>query len=125
MRMPKILVIDDDAMIRNTIARILRAQSFDVLLAEDGVKGLASFRHEKPDLVLTDILMPDKEGIETISEIKREAAHAKIIAMSGGGRVGNADFLTMARKLGASDVISKPFVPQDLVDLIKHCLDEP
>ncbi|HUB98097.1 MAG TPA: response regulator [Stellaceae bacterium] len=120
--MAKILVIEDDVMLRNTIEKILRHGGFEVVLAEDGARGLTSFRSERPDLVLTDIIMPEREGIATIVEIRRERPDAKIIAMSGGGRIGSADFLGMARKLGADDIIAKPFLPQDLIGRITACL---
>jgi DNA-binding response OmpR family regulator len=120
--MPKILVIDDDLMVRNTISKILRHSGFEVIVAEDGVRGLASFRRDRPDLVITDIIMPEKEGIETIIEMRREHPDTKIIAVSGGGRIGNADFLSMATSLGASAVIAKPFLPEELINQVKSCL---
>jgi DNA-binding response OmpR family regulator len=120
--MAKILVIDDDAMVRHTISKILRHGGHEVVMAEDGVRGMAAFRKEHPDLVITDIIMPEQEGIQTITQIRREARDTKIIAISGGGRVGNADFLAMARKLGANDILSKPFLPEDLIGRIKNCL---
>jgi DNA-binding response OmpR family regulator len=120
--MPKILVIDDDVMVRNTISKVLRHSGFEVIVAEDGVRGLASFRRERPDLVITDIIMPEKEGIETIIEMRREHPDTKIIAVSGGGRIGNADFLGMATSLGAAAVIAKPFLPEDLISQVKSCL---
>ena len=120
--MPKILVIDDDVMVRNTISKVLRHSGFEVIVAEDGVRGLASFRRDRPDLVITDIIMPEKEGIETIIEMRREHPETKIIAVSGGGRIGNADFLGMATSLGAAAVIVKPFLPEDLISKVKSCL---
>ena len=120
--MAKILVIEDDVMLRNTIDKILRHGGFDVVMAEDGIRGMTSFRAERPDLVLTDIIMPEREGIATIVEIRRERPDAKIIAMSGGGRIGSADFLGMAKKLGANDIIPKPFLPQELLRRVRACL---
>src|SRR5665213_86977 len=120
--MPKILVIDDDVMVRNTISKVLRHCGFEVIVAEDGVRGLASFRRDRPDLVITDIIMPEKEGIETIIEMRREHPDTKIIAVSGGGRIGNADFLSMATSLGAAAVIAKPFLPEELINQVKSCL---
>jgi CheY-like chemotaxis protein len=120
--MAKILVIDDDLLVRNTISKILRNGGFEVTLAEDGVRGLASFRRDRPDLIITDIIMPEKEGIETILEIRKEHPAAKIIAVSGGGRVGNADFLAMAKSLGAVAVIAKPFRSEELIDHVRACL---
>ena len=80
------------------------------------------FRSEKPDLVVTDIIMPEKEGIETIRDIRGEVPDAKIIAISGGGRIGNTDFLQIARKMGAIDALPKPFDPDDLLGRINTCL---
>ena len=120
--MTKILVIDDDMVVRETIIQILEDKGYEVISAEDGYRGLAAFRRDKPDLVITDIIMPEKEGIETIRDIRGEYPEAKIIAISGGGRIGNTDFLKIARQLGASDVIAKPFDPDDLIAHVEKCL---
>ena len=69
--MTKILVIDDDVIVRETIIQILEDRGFQVVSAEDGRRGLAAFRSERPDLVITDIIMPEKEGIQTLTEIRR------------------------------------------------------
>lgn len=120
--MAKILVIDDDAMMLHTISKILMRSGHEVIMAEDGVRGIAAFRRERPDLVITDIIMPDQEGIGTITQIRREARGAKIIAVSGGGRIGNAEFLDIARALGANDTLAKPFRPEELLGRVKTCL---
>ena len=120
--MPKILVIDDDAAVRHTVARMLRRGGYDVVLAEDGDEGLRLFRSENPELVITDIIMPEKEGLEAIREICRLRPDAKIIAMSGGGRIANVDFLSMAGRLGATEIIRKPFDPATLLDAVARCL---
>jgi DNA-binding response OmpR family regulator len=120
--MTKILVIDDDALLRNTISKILRRGGYEVVTAEDGVRGMAAVRTEHPDLVITDIVMPKQEGTETIAQIRREARDTKIIAVSGGGLVGNVDLLTMAQKLGAHDVLAKPFLAEELIGRVRSCL---
>jgi DNA-binding NtrC family response regulator len=120
--MTKILVIDDDVIVRETIIQILEDRGFQVVSAEDGRRGLAAFRSERPDLVITDIIMPEKEGIQTLTEIRRERPDAKVIAISGGGRIGNTDFLKIAQKLGAADVIAKPFDPDDFLSRVNRCL---
>lgn len=120
--MQKILVIDDNVVVRNTIVQMLETEGYQVVSAEDGRRGLNMFRTERPDLVITDIIMPEKEGIETIRDIREECANAKIIAISGGGRIGNADFLRIARQLGASDVIAKPLDPDHFISVVRERL---
>ena len=108
--MKKILVIDDNMVVRNTIVQILESEGYEVISAEDGRRGLFVFRSEKPDLVVTDII------------IRSEVPDAKIIAISGGGRIGNTDFLKIARQLGASDIVAKPLDPDHFLDVVKNCL---
>jgi CheY-like chemotaxis protein len=120
--MAKILVIDDDVVVRETLMLILEDKGYEVVSAEDGERGLSVFRSEAPDLVITDIIMPEKEGIQTIREIRALRPLAKIVAISGGGRIGNTDFLRIAQQLGAVDVISKPFDPDEFVERIDRCL---
>ena len=120
--MQKILVIDDDSLVRDTLVRILERKGYQVLVASDGLRGLRMFRSEQPDLVITDIIMPEKEGLETIREIRGECPDAKIIAISGGARIGSMDFLDFAGKLGASEIIPKPFDPIDLISVVSRCL---
>lgn len=119
--MKKILVIEDNPIVRSTVGRILQAGGYEVISASDGLQGVAAFRKEQPDLVVTDIIMPEQEGIETIRQILSDRPNAKIIAISGGGRIGNTDFLQIARKVGASEVLPKPFDPDDLLQLVANC----
>jgi CheY-like chemotaxis protein len=120
--MKKILVIEDNAIVRNTVMRILQSAGYEVVIANDGLRGVEAFRKEQPDLVISDIIMPEQEGIATIRQILGEKPGTKIIAISGGGRVGNTDFLQIARKMGAADVLPKPFDPEDLLSRIATCL---
>lgn len=113
----KVLVIDDEPGIRRMIVRMLREAGHDVAEAEDGRSGYAAFRKHDPDVVMTDILMPGQDGIETIRTLQAERPGLKIIAMSGGGTHHWA-FLDMAGKLGATATLSKPFRRQDLLDLL-------
>lgn len=110
----KILVIDDDDRIRRMVAKVLIADGHQVTCVENGIAGVAAHRREKPDVVVTDIIMPEQEGIETIVTIRRERPEAKIIAISGGGRMADIELLRMARLLGADDVIAKPFRAEEL-----------
>ena len=120
--MAKVLVIEDDPVARAIVVRTLEAQGHTTVCARDGKRGIASFHSEQPDLVITDIIMPEQEGIETIRMIRNARPDAKIIAMSGGGRVGNTEFLAIALLAGICDVIAKPFEPGDLADRVARCL---
>jgi DNA-binding response OmpR family regulator len=115
----KVLVIDDDEMLRGAVAKMLRRDGHAVIAAGDGASGMELFRKEQPWLVITDILMPGREGIETILELRRVNPRVKIIAMSGGGLLGEIHVLKMARLLGADDVIEKPFRTQELRDRVQ------
>jgi len=123
--MPKILVIDDDAVVRDTIVDLLQDVGYEVLSAEDGVRGMALFRSEQPDLVITDLIMPEQEGLQTITEMLKDKPNAKIIAISGAARVGKMDFLKIAEVLGAIDAIRKPFDPDQLLTAVGNCLASP
>ena len=120
--MQKILVIEDNPIVRNTVMRILQSAGYSVVTAGDGLQGFAEFRKEQPDLVISDIIMPQQDGIGTIRQILAERPGTKIIAISGGGRIGNTDFLQIARKMGAVDALQKPFDPDDLLGRITNCL---
>jgi|HubBroStandDraft_1064217.scaffolds.fasta_scaffold00390_4 DNA-binding response OmpR family regulator len=120
--MGKILIIDDDLAMRRTIARILEGAGFDVLIAEDGRIGLELFRAHAPSLVITDLLMPGKDGLETIRDIRSSGQGTKILATSGGWRTAKLDFLSVAAEFGADLVLSKPFRARDLLDLVERLL---
>lgn len=122
--MPTILVIDDDDLIRKMISTMLKKSGFTVMEAENGNKGLELLKGNiKPDLVITDILMPDKEGLETISEIRALMPTIKIIAISGGGKKQDMTFLNLAKQMGAEKVLQKPFRPSDLLNTISEIYD--
>jgi DNA-binding NtrC family response regulator len=117
-----ILVIDDDAIVRETVQYILESVGYEVTCAENGERGLEAFRARRPDVVVTDIIMPDREGIGMIIEMRREWPGGPIVAISGGGRLANADYLKMAGKLGANSILAKPFEPEDLIEAVGRCL---
>jgi len=119
--MAKILVIDDERGIRDFLGTLLRQQGYDVVLAEGGWQGLELFCRERPDLVVTDIFMPEKDGIEVILEMKKGATKTKIIAMSGGGH-GRLDWRTFALSLGADRALVKPFEPKTFLLAIQEVL---
>ncbi|MBU0800951.1 MAG: response regulator [Alphaproteobacteria bacterium] len=115
----KIVVIDDDDLARLTCRNILKRIQADVFEAPNGVLGVELVLKEKPNLVITDMLMPEKEGLETIVDIRASGVSTKIIAMSGGGVKRNMAFLKMAEKVGADRLMAKPFSPEDLLGCIK------
>src|SRR5436853_1437898 len=100
----KVLIIDDDPLVRYTLSKILTSHGYDVVTAADGERGLAVIADENPAVVITDLIMPEQEGIETIIRIRREYPDVRIIAISGGGRYGNFDMLPMAQTLGADAI---------------------
>ena len=123
--MPRILVIEDEPLVRDTIKKRLKIEGFEVTTADDGQKGVKSFRENPADLVITDIIMPEKEGIECIKELKRDFPDVKIIAISGGGRIGPFDYLDLAMKFGALRTFKKPFDWPDMLNAIRELLNLP
>jgi len=120
--MSRILVIDDDQAVRFTIQAILQREGHEVLCVGDGDLGLRALERITPHLIITDIIMPNKEGLATIMEIRARDAVTPIIAMSGGGRTGNMDFLKMAEAIGANEVLPKPFQRDDLTAAVRRLL---
>ncbi|MFQ5722487.1 MAG: response regulator [Candidatus Aminicenantales bacterium] len=120
--MKAILIIEDDDQIRALLRQILEREGYQVFDAPDGKKGISLYRQQLPDLVITDLVMPEKEGIETIIELKRNYPRVKIIAISGGGKVIPEIYLEMAEKLGAACTIKKPFQREDVLDAIHQIL---
>jgi CheY-like chemotaxis protein len=120
----QILVIDDNAAARLAIEAILTSYGYGVTCAADGEEGVQVFLSLRPDLVITDVLMPVQEGFETILALRREQPELKIIAMSGGGRVAGTDFLSMAQGFGADHVIAKPFDGEELIAVVQLALSE-
>ena len=118
--MALILVIDDDPAMRRLVMRVL-AGRHRLIEAENGAEGLRLRAQHQPDLIITDILMPQKEGIETMREVKQLAPATKIIAISGGAAP-NLMYLDMARSLGADAVLAKPFRPAELTDTVERLL---
>ena len=118
----KILVVDDDDAILRLIQTALRRSGYQVVVARDGNEAIRCLKDEAFDLVLTDVVMPEKEGIELMTELKRTAPHQKIVAMSGGGDFGAGSYLHYARKLGASATLSKPFSIELLLSVLRDAL---
>lgn len=120
--MKNILVIEDNENMLRMIIDLLRRAGYHVFSAIDGVAGMQAYHQVKPDLVITDIIMPDKEGLEVIMELAKETPKPKVIAMSGGGMMEPGTYLSLAGKLGADEVIQKPFRPAELLALIDKLL---
>lgn len=121
--MATILVIDDDKRIRLMIRRILTSAGHLVIEAEDGLKGLARFAADNPDLVISDIVMPDQEGISTIRQLRQACGKLPILAISGGGSsLAGAEYLRMATDLGATAALGKPFGAEELIATVAALL---
>lgn len=120
--MESILIIDDEAQIRSMIRLILEREGYVVTEAPDGTEGIRRFRENPTDLIITDIIMPNKDGIGMIIELKKEFPGAKIIAMSGGGLNRPDGYLRGAKQLGAACTLSKPINRQELLRVVKDTL---
>jgi len=119
---PVILLIDDEKPFRAVIKQVLTRAGYDVVEAANGVEGINRFYEQPTDMIITDIIMPEKEGIETIIELKKAHPEVKLIAMSGGGWYGTDIDFDMAKKLGAR-TLDKPFELQELLDVISELLN--
>ena len=113
--MTRILVIDDNIEVREMLLLMLKRAGYRAIGVENGRVGINHHRMFPFDIIITDIIMPEKEGIETIIELKRDYPDVKIIAISGGGKIDSNLYLTMAEKFGADRVMAKPF---DMIELL-------
>ena len=120
--MTRVLVIDDDKDLRRALCEVLSRAGYEAIEAADGRVGLACYREHPADVVITDIFMPEKEGIETILAIRHEFPEARIIAISGGGEGSRFSYLCYARQLGATRTLAKPFSPPQLLGVIEEML---
>jgi len=118
--MARILVIDDEADMRALLDEMLRAGGHEVVLASDGRDGVAKYRARPADLVITDLFMPNQEGLETIVELRRDFPRVVIIAMSG--KTSASAMLSIAVRLGAVEVLIKPFQPAELLAAVARAL---
>jgi CheY-like chemotaxis protein len=120
--MALVLLIEDDAAVRDMIARLVERMGHQVVQAPEGRAGLRAFEREAADVVITDINMPEMDGIEVISCLRRLRAGVPIIAISGGGLMPKELLLSTASALGAIEVLPKPFVVQQLRDALDRAL---
>ena len=116
--MAKILVIDDDDQVRLMLRHSLEENGYDVCTASDGKEGVRRYHEDPADLVITDIIMPEQEGIETIIELRRDFPGVKIIAISGGGRGNKQCYLDIAKRVGALSAFEKPIDRKELLDAV-------
>jgi DNA-binding response OmpR family regulator len=122
--MARILVIDDDEQVLDMLYESLTREGYDVLRASNGEQGMRLYREEPVDLIITDLIMPEKEGIETIIELRQDFPDVKIIAISGGGRTGTKDYLHMAKIFGVQRTFTKPVAREQLLDAIRELIKE-
>jgi two-component system response regulator (stage 0 sporulation protein F) len=116
-------VIDDDDQTRRMLLQVLARAGYEVREARDGHEGVQQYYAAPVDLIITDVLMPGPAGIEAISALRHTAAPVKIIAISGGGYLGNLTFLQVAEQAGACRTFQKPFELQELLDAIYQELE--
>ena len=120
--MARILVIDDEEPIRRLLARALVGEGHEVIEAKDGREALQLHLATPAELVITDIIMPEQDGLEVIMALKRKAPGIKVIAMSGGGRFGQTEALHMAEPLGAFATLRKPFALGTMLETVNLAL---
>ena len=120
--MANILIIDDDNQFRTMLRKMVERNGYEVVEASDGKEGIKLYRKNPTDLIITDLIMPDKDGIETIQELRKDFPDVKIIAISGGGRLGPHDYLHLAKMLGAQRTLTKPIELDELLKAIEELL---
>jgi len=120
--MKRILVIDDEPQIRSMLRMMLEREGYEVEEAPDGIEGIKRYRQKSTDLIITDLIMPNKDGIGMIIDLKKEFPDAKIIAMSGGGLNKPEGYLKGAQKLGAECTLTKPIDRKEMLRAVKDIL---
>ena len=121
--MPGVLLVEDDKELREMLKMSLLRRSFTVLEAENGKDAITHFKPLITDLVVTDLIMPEEDGLKVVIKLRELKPSIKIIAISGGGKVGPGSYLNLAKALGADAVYSKPFSIKDLIVKIEQLLD--
>jgi DNA-binding response OmpR family regulator len=119
-----ILIIDDDVTVRDLLRRALGDSGYQVMEAADGRVGLELCRQHRPDLVITDVFMPEQDGLEILQALRTSDYKPKILAISGSGAGGSVDFLKVASRLGADDVLRKPFTAAALLAAVRALIGE-
>jgi CheY-like chemotaxis protein len=119
-----ILVVDDDSGVLKMTELMLSDGGFNVIVSSNAREGLGILKAQKVDLIITDIIMPEMEGIELISQLRKDHPALPIMAISGGGRSHNTDFLKFAKKLGAKVVLEKPFRREALLEAVNRAFGD-
>ncbi|HXQ28692.1 MAG TPA: response regulator [Gemmatimonadales bacterium] len=119
----RILVIDDDSRLRSSLRRVLEQEGYEVFEAPDGNAGLRLLRHGGADLVILDIYMPGRDGLEFLRDVRNEGPQTKVVAMSGGGDVARLDLLEVAVAFGALRTLSKPLSPAEVLTTVRELLE--
>ena len=122
--MIKILIVDDEVQIRESLKIFLERNGYTISVAADGAEALNIISSETFNLVVMDIIMPEKDGVELLVEIRKDYKNLPVIAMTGGGRIGKQNYLQMAKALGASAVLTKPYDLDDFLMVINELLNE-
>ena len=122
--MERILIIDDEPQIRSMLTLMLEREGYEVVEAPDGVDGIKIYRQNPADLIITDLIMPNKDGIGMIIDLKKEFPNVKIIAMSGGGLNKPDGYLKGAKKLGAACTLTKPIDREEMLKAVREILKE-
>ena len=120
--MKRILVIDDEELVRFSISEILSNEGYEVVKAENGVQGVALQKAQPFDIIITDMIMPEKGGLEIILELRKDFPELKFIAFSGGGRTRDLNYLRLAEVCGVDLVMTKPFTRNELIWSVNTCL---
>ena len=120
--MERILIIDDEQQIRSMLRLMLERDGYEVFEAPDGVEGIKAYRQKPADLIITDLIMPNKDGIGMIIELQKEFPDVKIIAMSGGGLNKPEGYLKGAKKLGAACTLTKPIDREKMLRAVKNVI---
>ena len=120
--MERILIIDDEQQIRSMLRLMLERDGYEVVEAPDGIEGIKAYRQKPADLVITDLIMPNKDGIGMIIELQKEFPDVKIIAMSGGGLNKPEGYLKGAKKLGAACTLTKPIDREKMLRAVKNII---
>jgi CheY-like chemotaxis protein len=121
--MPGVLLVEDDKELREMLKLSLLRKNFTVIEAENGRDAITHFKPSMTDLVVTDLIMPEEDGLKVVIKLRELKPSIKIIAISGGGKVGPGSYLNLAKALGADAIYSKPFSINDLISKIEQLLE--